>query len=130
MVLMLKKKKEKKMNEANPYHFVPFCIFPGPEEVETKCPLNHIACLGDNKCVHLSQMCNGVLDCSDGYDEGVHCRGESTCRTIQLNIEFLIVLMKVQRELITCLFFHPQLYQLLRKHEFYYQKHSICISKL
>ena len=59
-------------------------IFPGPEEVETKCPWNHIACLGANKCIHLSQLCNGVLDCLDGYDEGVHCRGESICRKMQL----------------------------------------------
>lgn len=73
------KKKKKKLN-----HCVPSCIFPGPEEVEIKCPLNHIACLGANKCVHLSQLCNGVLDCSDGYDEGVHCRGESICGKIQL----------------------------------------------
>ena len=59
-------------------------IFPGPEEVETKCPWNHIACLGANKCIHLSQLCNGILDCLDGYDEGVHCRGESICRKMQL----------------------------------------------
>ena len=103
------------MNEANPYHFVPFCIFPGPEEVETKCPLNHIACLGDNKCVHLSQMCNGVLDCSDGYDEGVHCRGESTCRTIQLNIEFLIVLMRNSKRTYNLSFLSPTTLSIIEK---------------
>nr|XP_035946764.1 low-density lipoprotein receptor-related protein 1B-like isoform X1 [Halichoerus grypus] len=54
-----------------------------PEEIELKCPLNHIACLGANKCIHLSQLCNGVLDCSDGYDEGLHCQGESVCGTMQ-----------------------------------------------
>ncbi|POI27582.1 hypothetical protein CIB84_008667 [Bambusicola thoracicus] len=35
-----------------------------------------MTCIGTNKCIHLSQLCNGVYDCSDGYDEGVHCRGE------------------------------------------------------
>ncbi|KFO21543.1 Low-density lipoprotein receptor-related protein 1B [Fukomys damarensis] len=45
----------------------------GPEDVEIKCSLNHIACLGTDTCIHLSQLCNGVLDCSDGYDEGAHC---------------------------------------------------------
>lgn len=52
------------------------CLFLGPEEVDFKCTLNYISCIGTNKCIHLSQLCNGVYDCSDGYDEGVHCRGE------------------------------------------------------
>uniref|UniRef100_A0A2K5KTH0 LDL receptor related protein 1B n=1 Tax=Cercocebus atys TaxID=9531 RepID=A0A2K5KTH0_CERAT len=58
-----------------------------PEEVEIKCPLNHIACLGTNKCVHLSQLCNGVLDCPDGYDEGVHCQ-ELLSNCQQLNCQY------------------------------------------
>jgi hypothetical protein len=49
----------------------------GPEEVEIKCPLNHIACHGSSACVHLSKLCNGVVDCPDGFDEGGHCQGES-----------------------------------------------------
>ncbi|ERE71510.1 prolow-density lipoprotein receptor-related protein 1 [Cricetulus griseus] len=47
----------------------------GPEEVEMKCALNHVACHGVSACVHLSQLCNGVLDCPNGFDEGVHCQG-------------------------------------------------------
>lgn len=53
----------------------------GPEEVEIKCPLNHIACLGANTCIHLSQLCNGIADCSDGDDEGRHCQGECLCNS-------------------------------------------------
>ncbi|XP_038606813.1 low-density lipoprotein receptor-related protein 1B [Tachyglossus aculeatus] len=44
-----------------------------PEEIQSKCALNHVACLGTSVCIHLSQLCNGVLDCSDGSDEGAHC---------------------------------------------------------
>ncbi|RMC18833.1 hypothetical protein DUI87_04729 [Hirundo rustica rustica] len=50
-------------------------MYSGPEESDFKCSPNFIGCIGTNKCIHLSQLCNGVYDCSDGYDEGVHCRG-------------------------------------------------------
>lgn len=50
--------------------------FLGPEEADFKCTPNYVSCIGTNKCIHLSQLCNGVYDCSDGYDEGVHCRGK------------------------------------------------------
>nr|XP_033800021.1 low-density lipoprotein receptor-related protein 1B [Geotrypetes seraphini] len=49
-------------------------IFAGPKEIEFKCPMNHIACLAPNTCIHLSRLCNGIPDCIDGYDEGMHCR--------------------------------------------------------
>lgn len=26
-------------------------------------------------CIHLSKLCDGVPDCTDGRDEGPHCRG-------------------------------------------------------
>ncbi|XP_040330903.1 low-density lipoprotein receptor-related protein 1B isoform X2 [Herpailurus yagouaroundi] len=58
-----------------------------PEEVDIKCPLNHIACLGANKCIHLSRLCNGVLDCSDGYDEGLQCQ-ELLPNCQQLNCQY------------------------------------------
>nr|XP_015214112.1 PREDICTED: low-density lipoprotein receptor-related protein 1B isoform X3 [Lepisosteus oculatus] len=46
----------------------------GPGDVVVKCPLNHMLCIGTRKCIHYNKVCNGVLDCDDGYDEGVHCR--------------------------------------------------------
>uniref|UniRef100_A0A7M4EHT3 Low-density lipoprotein receptor-related protein 1B n=1 Tax=Crocodylus porosus TaxID=8502 RepID=A0A7M4EHT3_CROPO len=58
-----------------------------PEEIEFKCPLNHIACIGTNRCIHLSQLCNGAYDCSDGYDEGVHCR-ELLSKCQQTNCQY------------------------------------------
>ncbi|KAH1184779.1 hypothetical protein KIL84_012720 [Mauremys mutica] len=61
----------------------------GPEEIEFKCPLNHITCIGTNRCIHLSQLCNGVYDCSDGYDEGVHCRGSIVCLVLPCFRELL-----------------------------------------
>uniref|UniRef100_A0A8C1SIU4 Low density lipoprotein receptor-related protein 1Ba n=1 Tax=Cyprinus carpio TaxID=7962 RepID=A0A8C1SIU4_CYPCA len=39
-----------------------------------RCAINHLQCLGTHRCVHFSTLCNGVRDCEDGYDEGVHCR--------------------------------------------------------
>ncbi|KAG9261064.1 low-density lipoprotein receptor-related protein 1B-like [Astyanax mexicanus] len=38
------------------------------------CPLNHMQCVGSHRCVPFSKVCDGVADCEDGYDEGVHCR--------------------------------------------------------
>ncbi|XP_076159537.1 low-density lipoprotein receptor-related protein 1B-like [Alosa pseudoharengus] len=46
----------------------------GSGEVVLKCPLNHIQCIGTKKCIHFNKLCDGALDCEDGYDEGVHCR--------------------------------------------------------
>uniref|UniRef100_A0A8K9XGV9 EGF-like domain-containing protein n=1 Tax=Oncorhynchus mykiss TaxID=8022 RepID=A0A8K9XGV9_ONCMY len=40
----------------------------------TQCPLNHIQCIGTRKCIHFNKLCNGAIDCEDGFDEGVHCR--------------------------------------------------------
>ncbi|XP_032757786.1 low-density lipoprotein receptor-related protein 1B-like [Rattus rattus] len=65
----------------------------GPKEVEIKCPLNHIACSGSNACVHLSQLCNGVVDCPDGFDEGGHCR-ELLPSCQQLNCQFKCAMVR------------------------------------
>ncbi|XP_016379393.1 low-density lipoprotein receptor-related protein 1B-like, partial [Sinocyclocheilus rhinocerous] len=47
---------------------------PSLRQVKVRCPVNHLQCLGTHRCVHFSTLCNGVRDCEDGYDEGVHCR--------------------------------------------------------
>ncbi|RVE57703.1 hypothetical protein OJAV_G00201900 [Oryzias javanicus] len=53
------------------------CIRTGVREVEIRCPLNHIQCIGTKKCIHFNKLCNGARDCEDGFDEGVHCRGRN-----------------------------------------------------
>ena len=50
---------------------------PGAGDVVVRCPLNHIQCIGTRKCIHFNKLCNGAIDCEDGFDEGVHCRGKS-----------------------------------------------------
>uniref|UniRef100_A0A8C7S0K7 EGF-like domain-containing protein n=1 Tax=Oncorhynchus mykiss TaxID=8022 RepID=A0A8C7S0K7_ONCMY len=47
---------------------------PGAGDVVERCPLNHIQCIGTRKCIHFNKLCNGAIDCEDGFDEGVHCR--------------------------------------------------------
>lgn len=49
----------------------------GPAEVIVRCHLNHIQCPGTRKCIHFNKLCNGAKDCTDGFDEGVHCRGKT-----------------------------------------------------
>ncbi|XP_064419902.1 low-density lipoprotein receptor-related protein 1B [Latimeria chalumnae] len=56
-------------------------------EVEFRCPLNHLACIGTNTCIHYSRLCDGINDCLDGYDEGVHCR-EFETKCWQLNCQY------------------------------------------
>lgn len=50
-----------------------FFLFKGFEEVEIKCFLNYIVCYGFSVCVYLLKLCNGVVDCLDGFDEGGYC---------------------------------------------------------
>ncbi|XP_016109861.1 low-density lipoprotein receptor-related protein 1-like [Sinocyclocheilus grahami] len=40
----------------------------------SQCPPNEFECRGTDVCIHLSKLCDGVPDCSDGRDEGPHCR--------------------------------------------------------
>uniref|UniRef100_A0A8C8I960 EGF-like domain-containing protein n=1 Tax=Oncorhynchus tshawytscha TaxID=74940 RepID=A0A8C8I960_ONCTS len=46
----------------------------GCKSLTHTCPLNHIQCIGTRKCIHFNKLCNGAIDCEDGFDEGVHCR--------------------------------------------------------
>uniref|UniRef100_A0A8C1SK69 Low density lipoprotein receptor-related protein 1Ba n=1 Tax=Cyprinus carpio TaxID=7962 RepID=A0A8C1SK69_CYPCA len=55
-------------------HYLHFFSSPGLRQVKVRCAINHLQCLGTHRCVHFSTLCNGVRDCEDGYDEGVHCR--------------------------------------------------------
>ncbi|XP_047676249.1 low-density lipoprotein receptor-related protein 1B-like isoform X1 [Tachysurus fulvidraco] len=57
------------------------------------CPLNHMRCEGTGVCVSFSRVCDGVKDCEDEDDEGVHCRElMKDCRELQC--EFGCVRMK------------------------------------
>lgn len=47
----------------------------GPHNRVSRCPPNEHQCLGSDMCIHMSKLCNGVPDCTDGGDEGPHCRG-------------------------------------------------------
>lgn len=69
------------------------CVcFLGSHNRVNQCPVNEHGCLDPDVCIHMSKLCDGTPDCSDGWDEGPHCRGkrraeasfarynESTCR--------------------------------------------------
>ncbi|KPP78525.1 low-density lipoprotein receptor-related protein 1-like [Scleropages formosus] len=47
---------------------------PGPHSRVSRCPPNEYQCLGTEVCIHMSKLCDGVHDCTDGWDEGPHCR--------------------------------------------------------
>lgn len=47
----------------------------GPHSTISRCPPNEYQCGGTELCIHMSRLCNGVPDCTDGWDEGPHCRG-------------------------------------------------------
>lgn len=52
------------------------CLSPsGPHSAVLKCPPNEYQCGGTELCIHMSKLCNGAPDCTDGWDEGPHCRG-------------------------------------------------------
>lgn len=88
-------------------------IFPESWGGGNQVPWNH--CLPwCNKCIHLSQLCNGILDCLDGYDEStlwwVHLQKNAT---EILNFHSFIESSKRTSNLHVS--FQPQIYQLLRK---------------
>lgn len=49
--------------------------YSGPHSAVSHCPPNEYQCGGTELCIHMSKLCNGVPDCTDGWDEGPHCRG-------------------------------------------------------
>lgn len=53
-----------------------FFWFPGSHSRVNQCPVNEHGCLDLDVCIHMSKLCDGVPDCSDGWDEGPHCRGD------------------------------------------------------
>ncbi|CAL8382563.1 unnamed protein product [Boreogadus saida] len=50
------------------------CVARGPHIRASQCPPNEYQCGGTELCIHMSRLCNGVPDCTDGWDEGPHCR--------------------------------------------------------
>lgn len=54
------------------------CVpFAGHHTQVSQCPPNEFECRGTDVCIHLSKLCDGVPDCTDGRDEGPHCRGNT-----------------------------------------------------
>lgn len=54
--------------------FVSLCP-PGSHSKVNQCPVNEQGCLDPEVCIPMSKLCDGVPDCTDGWDEGPHCRG-------------------------------------------------------
>lgn len=54
----------------------------GPHSTVSRCPPNEYQCGGTELCIHMNKLCNGVSDCTDGWDEGPHCRGIAVCATL------------------------------------------------
>lgn len=55
--------------------FLTISSFSGPHSTVSRCPPNEYQCGGTELCIHMSKLCNGASDCTDGWDEGPHCRG-------------------------------------------------------
>ncbi|KAA8591055.1 hypothetical protein FQN60_001998 [Etheostoma spectabile] len=49
----------------------------GSHNRANQCPVNEHGCLDLDVCIHMSKVCDGVPDCSDGWDEGPHCREQA-----------------------------------------------------
>ncbi|KAJ0023664.1 hypothetical protein NQD34_003563 [Periophthalmus magnuspinnatus] len=45
-----------------------------PHSAVSRCPPNEFQCGGTELCIHMSRLCDGAPDCTDGWDEGPHCR--------------------------------------------------------
>uniref|UniRef100_A0A0K0DP36 Low-density lipoprotein receptor domain class A n=1 Tax=Angiostrongylus cantonensis TaxID=6313 RepID=A0A0K0DP36_ANGCA len=40
---------------------------------KSTCPPNFFSCRHEARCIHLSQFCNGIMDCNDHSDEHEKC---------------------------------------------------------
>lgn len=69
------------------------CIYlsSGPHSTVSRCPPNEYQCGGTELCIHMSKLCNGVPDCTNGWDEGAHCRGNRTEAFVQCVCETLVL---------------------------------------
>ncbi|CAF88716.1 unnamed protein product, partial [Tetraodon nigroviridis] len=47
---------------------------PGSHSKVNQCPVNEHGCLDPEVCIPMSRLCDGVPHCTDGWDEGPHCR--------------------------------------------------------
>lgn len=56
-------------------NFICACLSSGQHSSASRCPPNEFQCGGTELCIHMSKLCNGAPDCTDGWDEGPHCRG-------------------------------------------------------
>lgn len=84
------------------------CVpFAGHHTQVSQCPPNEFECRGTDVCIHLSKLCDGVPDCTDGRDEGPHCRGNTHADKSQSDHEPETDLFKIN--FIKMLFFFVKL---------------------
>lgn len=83
----------------------------GPHSSISRCPPNEYQCGGTELCIHMTKLCNGVPDCTDGWDEGPHCRGitvmhiVNTCGHVPIMCTYSAVL---RRYIPVCCYFSPR----------------------
>ena len=62
-----------------------FSYVTGTQNRVNQCPVNEHGCLDLDVCIHMSKLCDGAPDCSDGWDEGPHCRGNKQTQAYTFN---------------------------------------------
>lgn len=81
-----------------------FAWFLGSHNREYQCPVNELGCLDPEVCIHLTKLCDGVPDCTDGWDEGPHCRGNNTQKHAQTSANFCFLQNTVRTDSIIIFF--------------------------